>query len=155
MNPMYDAEELARSLRWAVASASADPSPNMGIAIIPRYARAAHTSVLGARGRHDVMMGTPGVHALTTLEKGFRFLPQDAWKGGARLYHRYEVHGGHCPHIQRGRQAGSRLWTDPGRPPGALARRELWDKGGVSVSPALAAGQGPRWAPGRRLDAPS
>ena len=82
MNPMYDAEELARSLRWAVASASADPSPNMGIAIIPRYARAAHTSVLGARGRHDVMMGTPGVHVLTTLEKGFRFLPQDAWKGG-------------------------------------------------------------------------
>jgi len=45
------------------------------MAIVPRYKTAAHTKLLG----------TPGVHVLATLSPGFRFLPQDAWKGGEDL----------------------------------------------------------------------
>ena len=143
MNPMYDAEELARSLRWAVASASADPSPNMGMPASQVRPGGPH---LGA--------GRPG--------KAWR---HDGYPGGTRAYHAGE--GLPLPAPRRVERGGPTLppvrsswWTlssyttrpagwltalaDPGRPPGALARRELWDKGGVSGAPALAAGQGPR-----------
>ena len=71
-NPEYDADELARSLRWAAASARADKGPHMGIGILPRFRAGGYMS----------MMNTPGIHVLATLSKGFKFLPQDFWKGG-------------------------------------------------------------------------
>ena len=75
MNPEYDAEELSRSMRWASESVRSDAAANMGVAIVPHYMRAAHTKLLG----------TPGVHVLATMSPGFRFIPQDAWKGGEDL----------------------------------------------------------------------
>jgi len=50
---------------------AADTRANLGILIIPSHARSSHTAALG----------TPGVHVLATLKKGFRFIPEDAWKG--------------------------------------------------------------------------
>ena len=75
MNPEYDAEEPAHSMRWARESVRTDEAANLGVAIVPRYQRAAHTRLLD----------TPGVHVLATMSKGFRFVPQDAWKGGKDL----------------------------------------------------------------------
>ena len=75
MNPEYDAEELYRSMRWARESVRSDAAANLGVAIVPCYRRAAHTKLLG----------TPGVHVLATMSPGFRFIPQDAWKGGEDL----------------------------------------------------------------------
>jgi hypothetical protein len=66
--PQYPSEELAKAIRWAAASAAADTRANLGILILPSHARSSHTAALG----------TPGVHVLATLKKGFCFVPEDA-----------------------------------------------------------------------------
>jgi hypothetical protein len=71
MNPEYDAEEIAKSVRWAASSAASDTEPNLGIAIIPKYDKSAHTA----------MLGSPGIHVLATTQKGFHFVPYTAWTG--------------------------------------------------------------------------
>ena len=71
-NPEYDASQLTRALHWGYASAANTRVPCMFVLVVPRYSRAGYTALYGRRG----------VHVLATLRKGFRFLPQDAWKGG-------------------------------------------------------------------------
>jgi hypothetical protein len=57
--PQYPAEEHAKAIRWAAASAAADTRANLGILILPSHARSSHTAALG----------TPGVHVLATLKR--------------------------------------------------------------------------------------
>jgi len=71
MNPEYDAEEIAKFIRWAASSAASDIEPNLGIAIIPKYDKSAHTA----------MLRSPGIHVLATIQKGFHFVPYTAWTG--------------------------------------------------------------------------
>jgi hypothetical protein len=67
----YDAEESPKSVQWAASSAASDTEPNLGIAIIPKYDKSAHTA----------MLGSPGIHVLATIQKGFHFVPYTAWTG--------------------------------------------------------------------------
>jgi len=74
MCPGYQAEETAKAIRWAAASAAASrEEPNLTIAIVPKCDTASHTA----------MMNTPGVHVLATLRKGFQFNPHNTWSGEA------------------------------------------------------------------------
>jgi hypothetical protein len=75
MIPEYDSEKLARYMRWARESVRTDEAANLGVGIVPRYQRAAHTE----------MLDTPGLHVLAMMSQGFRFVPLDAWKGGKDL----------------------------------------------------------------------
>ena len=149
MNPEYDAEELTRALRWAIASAADDGGPNLGLAVLPRYAKAGHTALLGTRG----------CHVLCTMPQGFRFTPQDAWTGtrdtstGARFPVDIAV-----VYNEKGRlEFGSGLAA--GSPLESLLREEFGLVGAFSPPPPLpdvgvgsrrAVPQLRRWPPGLR-----
>jgi len=62
MCPGYQAEETAKAIRWAAASAAASgEAPNVTIAIVPKNDTASHSA----------MMNTPGVHVSPRYVKAF------------------------------------------------------------------------------------
>ena len=61
LNPEYEAPDMLRALRWALASASASASPFLALAVLPAWASHPHAALLSSH---------PGIHLLTAVPTG-------------------------------------------------------------------------------------
>ena len=78
LNPEYEAPDMHKAIRWALASAAVSASPFLALAILPAWASHPHAAALRSH---------PGVHILTTVPAGafaFRratYTPYDTAQG--------------------------------------------------------------------------